>query len=120
MFWLCVATLLVTHSACGGLGLEATALEPCANGSAVLDPGGSWANQTNRWVPGGCSLGGSGGGAGFADGDWTGLGALEELRGTHLLFVGDSILRQVPPFLAPCIPLVVVMVRVWGEGVTWM
>jgi len=59
----------------------------CRNGSHLL-MGGKWRPPNQEWAPdpaiSGCRSAGL-----------TGVDALEGLRSTHLVFIGDSMLRQV-------------------------
>ena len=67
---------------------EPTSKAPlCRNGSHLL-VGGSWHISNQAWAPDPAQ-------AGCRSAGLTGVAALEALRGTHFLFVGDSMLRQV-------------------------
>lgn len=59
----------------------------CRNGSHLL-VGGSWHLPHQAWAPDPAQ-------SGCRSAGLTGAAALEALRGTHFLFVGDSMLRQV-------------------------
>jgi|AntAceMinimDraft_5_1070358.scaffolds.fasta_scaffold212493_2 hypothetical protein len=59
----------------------------CRNGSHLL-VGGNWHLPNQAWAPDPAQ-------AGCRSAGLTGVAALEALRGTHFLFVGDSMLRQV-------------------------